>query len=468
MSEWGIKDDVASVGTVTITASQNLGDTSSASVVVVATNKITGLTSTVLSTGDEVTYSNGAGTSIGGLTHGATYWIGKVSSSVVKLYTSAAEALATTSPLTVAATIAVSGTAGQFTCGASTIKVGDRIVITGTKSGTATFSPVDGGVYNVSAVTGSGASVTGFTLTTESGAALVTAAGTLSGLTFSIDTGVVNITAVGAGSSHTLTAKYGYVVGSGTTFLASHVGRYLNASSQDFIVTAFTSTTEMRVQAALPSAAIVNVGAGTNFTLSEKPKFLTYAQSNNNSRTLNAPSAANVFGVDTGEISMLAGPAQIGWVERLAIKTGAIAAVDTIGAADAARKPGLYLVSGTSGGSGVGQLFRVAVDSSGTATIEVVQTGSGHADNDVITVTDSLLGGGGAANLTFAVNGITARTRYETLVALSHGSANPTTMSDATDDTYFVDAPTTTTTTTTAAPTTTTTAAPTTTTTAAP
>ena len=309
MSSWGKQDDVASVGTVTIVGTTNLGDTSSSSVVVVGTNKITGLTSHVMTSGDAVTYANGGGTSIVGLTAGVKYFVGKVSSSVIKLYDSQAAALASDAPVTLTATVAISGTAGQFTCGASSLKVGDALCITGSKGGTATFTGyVDGTVYLVSAITGSSGNVTGFTLTTEAGAALSTVAGTLTGLTYSVDTGVVNITAVGAGSSHTLTLDEGYCTGSGTTFLdrttseKGHVGRYLNAASQDFIITQFTSTTAIRVRAALPGAAIVNVAGSTAFTLNEKPKFLTNGQSNNTTRSFNAPSPTTVFGVDSTEI----------------------------------------------------------------------------------------------------------------------------------------------------------------------
>jgi hypothetical protein len=61
-------------------------------------------------------------------------------------------------PGTLAATVATSGTAGEFTCGASTLAVGSRVTITGTLAGT--------GAYKVSAVTGTSPNVTGFTLTT--------------------------------------------------------------------------------------------------------------------------------------------------------------------------------------------------------------------------------------------------------------------------------------------------------------
>jgi hypothetical protein len=85
----------------------------------------------------------------------------------------------------VTATVAISGSAGQFTCGNSTLAVGDLITITGTKGGTSTFTGYTSGTtYKVSAVTGTSPSVTGFTLTTTSDAALSTSAGTLTGLTY--------------------------------------------------------------------------------------------------------------------------------------------------------------------------------------------------------------------------------------------------------------------------------------------
>jgi len=86
---------------------------------------------------------------------------------------------------TLAATVAVSGTAGQFTCGASTLAVGSLLRITGTKGGTATITGyATGTTYKVSAVTGTSPNVTGFTLTTQSNVAIVTTAGTLTGLTY--------------------------------------------------------------------------------------------------------------------------------------------------------------------------------------------------------------------------------------------------------------------------------------------
>jgi hypothetical protein len=83
-------------------------------------------------------------------------------------------------------TVAISGTGGQFTCGASSLAVNDLIRITGTLGGTgAITSYATGNVYKVSAITGSGSNVTGFTLTTTADSAITTTAGTLTGLTYS-------------------------------------------------------------------------------------------------------------------------------------------------------------------------------------------------------------------------------------------------------------------------------------------
>jgi len=83
------------------------------------------------------------------------------------------------------APVAVSGTAGQFTCGNSTLAVGDTLVITGTRGGTGTITGYTSGTkYKVSAVSGTSPNVTGFTLTTQSNTAIVTTAGTLTGLTY--------------------------------------------------------------------------------------------------------------------------------------------------------------------------------------------------------------------------------------------------------------------------------------------
>ena len=90
----------------------------------------------------------------------------------------------------------------------------------------------------------------------------------------------------------------------------------------------------------------------------------------------------------------------------------------------------------TTSASGDGARFSIAVAANGAATVTILNPGSGFADNEDVTVADAQLGGGGAANLTFKVNGISSRKVYETLVAMSGTTA--ATMGDA-EDTEFPD-----------------------------
>lgn len=166
--------------------------------VTIPTSGVTTSTDTIaytghgLTAGNAVVYNNGGGTSATGLTSGTTYYV-----ATAGLTANAFKVKAATTSGTLAATVAVSGTSGEFTCGNSTLASGDRVTITGTLGGTATITGyATGTVYKVSAVTGSSPNVTGFTLTTEAGAALTTTAGTLTGLTYTVET-VVDISGTG-------------------------------------------------------------------------------------------------------------------------------------------------------------------------------------------------------------------------------------------------------------------------------
>jgi len=174
--------------------------------------------------GTALTYRNGGGTSATGLTSGTTYYVATAGRTA-----NAFELKAAATSGTLVATVATSGTAGQFTCGASTLAAGDRVTITGTNTGTGTITGyASGTTYKVSAVTGTSPSVTGFTLTTEAGSAIVTTAGTLIGLTYVTET-VIDITGTGnnaqnflinAGTTATATAA----LGEGTVGGSAHAG----------------------------------------------------------------------------------------------------------------------------------------------------------------------------------------------------------------------------------------------------
>jgi hypothetical protein len=141
---------------------------------------------------EEVKYYHGGGTAATGLSNATSYYVATAGRTA-----NAFEVKAAATTGTLAATVATSGTGGQFTCGASTLAANDRITITGTNTGTGTITGyATGTTYKVSAVTGTSPSVTGFTLTTEAGSALTTTAGTLVGLTYTTET-VIDISGTG-------------------------------------------------------------------------------------------------------------------------------------------------------------------------------------------------------------------------------------------------------------------------------
>ncbi|MCA9048123.1 MAG: VCBS repeat-containing protein, partial [Planctomycetaceae bacterium] len=89
--------------------------------------------------------------------------------------------------------------------------------------------------------------------------------------------------------------------------------------------------------------------------------------------------------------------------------SGGIDAVNNLSAADPSRASGTYKdVEATTTGNGSGALFTVVVDDSGAATIEIAKGGAGYAVDDVLTIADADLGGGGAGNLTFNVSFVAA------------------------------------------------------------
>jgi hypothetical protein len=132
---------------------------------------------------ESVKYFTGGGSAITGLVNDTEYFVSALglAAGTFRLAASAAAAAGRTA----LAGVAISGTGGEFTCTATTLAAGDRIRITGTLGGTGTITGyTTGTIYTVSAVTGSSPSVTGFTLTTDAGSAIVTTAGTPTGLTY--------------------------------------------------------------------------------------------------------------------------------------------------------------------------------------------------------------------------------------------------------------------------------------------
>jgi hypothetical protein len=102
---------------------------------------------------------------------------------------------------TVLTTVAITGTAGQFSCAATSLYVGQLLTISGVFGGTGSITGyTNPKTYKVSATNGT----TTFTLVTTAGAAIVTTAGTPTGLTYTLlDTSsVANINIVLKGSGY--------------------------------------------------------------------------------------------------------------------------------------------------------------------------------------------------------------------------------------------------------------------------
>ncbi len=230
----------------------------------------------------------------------------------------------------------------------------------------------------------------------------------------------------------------GVVTGTSTNFDPElNVGDFLKeAGGQEFICTARTSDTAATVVKA-DGGSITAVSAGTNFTISEKPQFVgVYADGG-------TIAVGDVYGVDEDETAAAKadgkGIAHAGWVHAKTVASGRITAVDTIGADDSDRALGTYILDPgmyTTSASGDGARFQIVVSTGGAAAVTVLNKGTGFVNNEDVTVADAQIGGGGAAALTFKVNGIESRKQYETLVAMSGTTA--ATMGDA-EDTEFPD-----------------------------
>jgi phage tail sheath protein FI len=172
---------------------------------------------------------------------------------------------ATFTPVMTPATIsgaAVSGTGGEFTCTATTLAVGNLIAISGTLSGTATITGYSSPTtYKVSAITGSGSSVTGFTLTTTGDSAIVTTAGTTTGLTLSNNSNqsVASITVAAGGSGYKGTVTATISTGNATLGAVTVGSSTISGAT---IVTAGTG------YSAAPTLTIPAPPSGTTATLS--------------------------------------------------------------------------------------------------------------------------------------------------------------------------------------------------------
>jgi hypothetical protein len=180
-----------------------------------------------LAAADPVKYYHAGGTAITGLSNDTEYFVSALglAANTFRLATTAVAAAGRTA----LAGVAISGTGGQFTCTATTLAVGDHIRIDGTITGTGSITGhTTGKIYEVSAVTGTSPSVTGFTVTQEDGTAVVSTAGNGTGLTYNPFT-IVMISGTGNNAQYfdltgKVTATATAARGEGTIGGAAHAG----------------------------------------------------------------------------------------------------------------------------------------------------------------------------------------------------------------------------------------------------
>jgi len=106
-------------------------------------------------------------------------------------------------------------------------------------------------------------------------------------------------------------AANGLVTGTSTVFDdEARVGDYLTANDLDHLIISITSNTVAQVQAGVVGATLAAVAAGNNYTLSEKPKFVTVAEAANA-----GGDPTKVYGVSNAEIGVT-DTTHAGWVRR--------------------------------------------------------------------------------------------------------------------------------------------------------
>ena len=124
-------------------------------------------------------------------------------------------------------------------------------------------------------------------------------------------------------------ASNGTVTGSSTLFTSqAKVGNYIRVSGEDYLIKSIASNTSAVVIAGVPGATLTSRLAGSTYSLSEKPKYVTTAEAKNSSGTQGDPT--KVFGVDTAETAVNASKiAHSGWVRRVTGSGGRSGRVQT-------------------------------------------------------------------------------------------------------------------------------------------
>ena len=204
---------------------------------------------------------------------------------------------------TVLTGVAIAGTAGQFTCTATTLAVNQTVTITGTLGGTGTITDyTTGKVYTISVTNGT----TSFTLT-DAGAAIVTTAGTPTGLTYTPSTlnryfttarARSSISASGALGYNSTTGALTFTQGNTDTVAEGTTNLYYTAGRFDFRLSQVSTTnlaegtnlyyTNARARAAISGTGDISYDTGTGVISYTSPVTLTNTVTLTN-KTLTSP-----------------------------------------------------------------------------------------------------------------------------------------------------------------------------------
>jgi hypothetical protein len=153
----------------------------------------------------------------------------------------------------VLAGVVIAGTAGQFTCTATTLAVNQTVTITGTLGGTGTITGyTTGKVYTISVTNGT----TSFTLT-DAGVAIVTTAGTPTGLTYTPSTLNVYFSPSRARNALSATSPIGYSASTGVISFSGNTDNLPEGSTNQYY-------TAGRFDFRLSQVSTTNLAEGTN------------------------------------------------------------------------------------------------------------------------------------------------------------------------------------------------------------
>ena len=120
----------------------------------------------------------------------------------------------------------------------------------------------------------------------------------------------------------------GTVTGTSTSFTTeTKVGDYIRVAGEDYVIKSIASNTSAVVTAGVRGATLSAVSPAAAYTLSEKPKYVSYSESVNSSGTQGDPT--KVYGVDTTEATISKKIAHSGWVRRVAGSGGRSGRVQT-------------------------------------------------------------------------------------------------------------------------------------------